>query len=160
VEWPRRFYDLKRGEGCPVCAEGRPDETRSGIRIFAGELTDAYLNRGGVQRGLTHVYWRGRHVVEPTELSEREASTFWRELLIVARALERALEPVKLNYNVLGNSVPHLHVHVIPRYAEDPRPEWPFPFPEEPPPPFPDAELRELADVIRKHIERLRTIHD
>jgi diadenosine tetraphosphate (Ap4A) HIT family hydrolase len=75
-------------------------------------------------------------------------------LLIVGRALERALEPVKLNYNVLGNSVPHLHVHVIPRYAEDPRPEWPFPFPEEPPPPFPDAELRALADVIRERVER------
>jgi diadenosine tetraphosphate (Ap4A) HIT family hydrolase len=154
MEWPQRFYDLKRGEGCPICAEGRPEETAHGLRIFAGELTDAYLSRGGVQRGLTHVYWRGRHVVEPTELSEEEAATFWRELLIVGRALERALEPVKLNYNVLGNSVPHLHVHVIPRYAEDPRPEWPFPFPEEPPPPFPDAELRALADVIRKHIER------
>jgi diadenosine tetraphosphate (Ap4A) HIT family hydrolase len=153
VKWPQRFYDLKRGDGCPICAEGRPDETESGIRIFAGELTDAYLNRGGVQRGLTHVYWRGRHVVEPTELGDQEASTFWRELLVVVRALERVLEPVKLNYNILGNSVPHLHVHVIPRYAEDPRPEWPFPFPEESPPPFPDAELRTLAAAIRKHVE-------
>jgi diadenosine tetraphosphate (Ap4A) HIT family hydrolase len=154
VEWPERFYDLKRGTGCPICSEGRPDETAGGIRIFAGELTDAYLHRGGVQRGLTHVYWRGRHIVEPTELSEEEASAFWRELLIVGRALEDALEPVKLNYNILGNSVPHLHVHVIPRYAEDPRPEWPFPFPEEPPPPFPDVELRALADVIRQHVKR------
>jgi hypothetical protein len=42
---------------------------------------------------------------------------------------------------------------VIPRYGEDPRPEWPFPFPEEPPPPFPDGELRTLADAIRKQVE-------
>jgi diadenosine tetraphosphate (Ap4A) HIT family hydrolase len=149
VQWPQRFYDLKRGDGCPICAEGRPDETPSGIRFFTGELTDAYLHRGGVQRGLTHVYWRGRHVVEPTELDPVEAARFWAELLQVGRAIERVFEPVKLNYNILGNSVPHLHVHVIPRYADDPRPEWPFPFPDEPPPPFPDEQVRAAAARLR-----------
>jgi diadenosine tetraphosphate (Ap4A) HIT family hydrolase len=38
---------------------------------------------------------------------------------------------VKLNYDVLGNSLPHLHTHVIPRYARDPKPGWPFPFPDD-----------------------------
>ena len=149
MEWPQRFYDLKRGDGCPICAEGRPEETPGGLRIFAGDLSDAYLNRGGVQRGLTHVYWRGRHVVEPTELSDDEASAFWREVLIVGRALERSLEPVKLNYNILGNSVPHLHTHLVPRYADDPRPGWPFPFPDDEPPPHPEAELRADAAALR-----------
>jgi len=147
VEWPQRFYDLKRGEGCPFCAEGRPEETAHGIRFFAGELTDAYLSRGGVQRGLSHVYFRGRLVVEPTELSGDEAARGFAELLHVGRAIESVFEPVKVNYDILGNSVPHLHVHVIPRYADDPRPGWPFPFPDEDPPPFPDSELR--ADVER-----------
>jgi diadenosine tetraphosphate (Ap4A) HIT family hydrolase len=147
MEWPQRFYDLKRGEGCPICAQGRPDETPHGIRFFAGKLTDAYLHRGGIQRGLTHVYFRGRHVVEPTELDEREAAEFWRELLIVGAAIERVFEPVKMNYDILGNSVPHLHVHLVPRYADDPRPEWPFPFPEQDPPPLSDEQVR--SDVAR-----------
>jgi diadenosine tetraphosphate (Ap4A) HIT family hydrolase len=149
VQWPQRFYDLKRGEGCPFCAEGRPDETAHGIRFFAGELTDAYLSRGGVLRGLSHVYFRGRHVVEPTELSADEAARFFSELLHVGRAIERVFVPVKVNYDILGNSVPHLHVHVIPRYADDPRPEWPFPFPAQEPPPFPDVELRADAERLR-----------
>ena len=147
MQWADRFYDLKRGDGCPLCAEGRPDETDHGIRFFAGELTDAYLFRGGVQRGLSHVYFRGRHVVEPTELSADEAKQFFAELLHVGRAIERVFEPVKMNYDILGNSVPHLHVHVIPRYAEDSRPGWPFPFPAEDPPPFPDDQVR--ADAVR-----------
>ena len=147
MEWPQRFYDLKRGEGCPICAQGRPDETPHGIRFFSGTLTDAYLHRGGIQRGLTHVYFRGRHVVEPTELDERESTEFWRELLIVGAAIERVFAPVKMNYDILGNSVPHLHVHLLPRYADDPRPEWPFPFPEQYPPPFPDERVR--SDVAR-----------
>jgi diadenosine tetraphosphate (Ap4A) HIT family hydrolase len=149
VQWPQRFYDLKRGEGCPFCAEGRPDETAHGIRFFAGKLMDAYLSRGGVQRGLSHVYFRGRHIVEPTELSADEAISFFAELLHAGRAIERVFEPVKVNYDILGNSIPHLHVHIVPRYADDPRPEWPFPFPADDPPPFPEAELRADAERLR-----------
>ncbi len=149
MRWPQRFYDLKRGLDCPVCVEGRPDETPSGIRFFAGEVTDAYLHRGGVQPGLSHVYFRGRHVVEPTELGADEAAQFFDELLKVGRAIEQVFEPVKMNYDILGNSVPHLHVHAIPRYADDPRPEWPLPFPIDDPPPFPEAELRADAERLR-----------
>src|SRR5437764_9960444 len=126
MEWPAEFHALKRGEGCPMCAEGRPEETRFGIRFFAGEMSDAYLQKPVIQRGYTIVIWRGRHVAEPTELAEGEAAAYWGEVLAVGRALERTLEPVKLNYDLLGNSLPHLHTHVIPRYADDPRPGWPF----------------------------------
>jgi diadenosine tetraphosphate (Ap4A) HIT family hydrolase len=149
VEWPAEFYALKRGEGCPMCAEGRPEETRHGVRFFAGEVADAYLQREDVQRGYSVVIWRGRHVAEPTELSEEEAAAYWREVLAVGRALERALEPVKVNYDLLGNSLPHLHTHVIPRYADDPKPGWPFPFPEG------DPGLRD-EDELREDVARLR----
>lgn len=128
-----------------MCEEGRPEDNGYGIRVLAGEVSDAYLQRAGIQRGYTVVVWRGRHVAEPTELSEEEASAYWRELLRVGRALEEHFEPVKLNYDTLGNSLPHLHTHVIPRYADDPRPGWPFPFPEVDPPPHPEDEYR--ADV-------------
>src|SRR5437763_15588338 len=62
VEWPKEFYELKRGEGCPMCKQGRPDETEHGVRFFAGEVVDAYLQRAKIQRGYTVVVWRGRHV--------------------------------------------------------------------------------------------------
>ena len=59
-----------------MCAQGRPDETLYGVRVFAGEMADAYLQRAAIQRGYTVVIWRGRHVAEPTELaSTRPAST-------------------------------------------------------------------------------------
>ena len=53
---------------------------------------------------------------------------------------------------MLGNSVPHLHTHLVPRYADDPRPGWPFPFPETDPPPIPDGRLREQAEALRDAI--------
>jgi diadenosine tetraphosphate (Ap4A) HIT family hydrolase len=132
-----------------MCAEGRPDETTFGLRILAGRVADAYLQRTGVQRGYTIVIWRGRHVAEPTELSPEEAGAYGSEVLAVGRALERHLGPVKLNYELLGNSLPHLHTHVLPRYADDPRPGWPFPFPDEDLPPHPEEELRADAAALR-----------
>jgi diadenosine tetraphosphate (Ap4A) HIT family hydrolase len=149
MEWPESFYALRRGEGCPMCVEGRPEETESGMRFFAGDVADAYLQKEKVQRGYSVVIWRGRHVAEPTELSESEAGRYWLELLEAGRKLERSLQPVKINYEILGNSLPHLHTHVIPRYADDPRPGWPFPFPDGKPGQLDEATFRSDLEALR-----------
>ena len=132
-----------------MCEEGRPEATGDGIRFFSGAASDAYLRRADIQRGLTVVIWRGPHIAEPTDLSDGEADQYWHELLTVGRALESVFRPVKLNYNVLGNSVPHLHTHIVPRYADDPRPGWPFPFPEKEPAALPAAALQQDIDALR-----------
>jgi diadenosine tetraphosphate (Ap4A) HIT family hydrolase len=40
--------------------------------------------------------------------------------MVVARALASLYEPVKMNYEIHGNVVPHLHLHLYPRYDGDP----------------------------------------
>jgi diadenosine tetraphosphate (Ap4A) HIT family hydrolase len=50
---------------------------------------------------------------------------FLEEMTLVAEAVFRVFSPRKLNYELLGNSVPHLHWHLFPRYADDPNPTWP-----------------------------------
>ena len=112
MEWPPSFYELRRGIGCAMCQQGRPEATDDGVRFYAGEVSDAYLRRTNIQRGLTVVIWRGRHVAEPTELNDEEAHGYWRDLLIVGRTLEDVLRPVKTNYNVLGkrcSASPYAH---------------------------------------------------
>ena len=84
-----------------MCAPDRPDEDEHGIRIHAGRYSDAYLQRATWQLGYTVVMWRGRHVAEPTELSNQEASGYWLEVLQVAAALQRHYQPVKVNYQTL-----------------------------------------------------------
>jgi diadenosine tetraphosphate (Ap4A) HIT family hydrolase len=61
-----------------------------------------------------------RHVVEPFELSDEEQNAFWNDCMFVARALVRLFEPRKMNYEIHGNTIPHLHMHLYPRYAGDP----------------------------------------
>jgi diadenosine tetraphosphate (Ap4A) HIT family hydrolase len=61
-----------------------------------------------------------RHVVEPFELAPRERAAFWREAMLAARVLHDLCRPAKLNYEIHGNTVPHLHLHLFPRFADDP----------------------------------------
>ena len=37
-----------------------------------------------------------------------------------ARTLARLYNPRKVNYEIHGNTIPHLHMHLYPRYAGDP----------------------------------------
>jgi diadenosine tetraphosphate (Ap4A) HIT family hydrolase len=43
-----------------------------------------------------------------------------------ARALERVFQPVKMNFLMLGNAIPHLHCHLIPRFYGDAAPGRPL----------------------------------
>lgn len=125
--WPEDWEDRINGTNCEMCNSPRLDEDKYGIRIYASDLTDAILQRANIQRGYTLVIWRGRHVNEPYELTEGEAGAYWRDVLKVAGALGAHYRPLKMNYETLGNSVPHVHTHLLPRYRGDPSPGRPFP---------------------------------
>ena len=123
--WPDDWEERRRGAGCPACAEDRPESIPDGERFYAGRTADAYLVRRTSARGYSLVFWRGRHVADPTELDEAEWTAFAAELRFVAQALESVLRPAKLNIMLLGNTLPHLHAHLVPRYVGDPDPESP-----------------------------------
>ena len=148
--WPADWEARKTGRDCPMCAEGRPDENRFGVRFFEGARADGYLSRVHPQRGYAFVTWRGRHVAEPTALSAEEAAEFWSEVLGVARALEAQFQPAKLNILILGNETPHLHAHVVPRYLDDPSPERPLHEAPDARPPIPEEVLRADAEALRR----------
>jgi diadenosine tetraphosphate (Ap4A) HIT family hydrolase len=64
-----------------------------------------------------------------TELSQLgpACAAFFDEMCLLARAIEKCFRPHKLNYELLGNVVPHLHWHLFPRSADDPersQPVW------------------------------------
>jgi diadenosine tetraphosphate (Ap4A) HIT family hydrolase len=64
-------------------------------------------------------------VPELHDLPAEVRSRFLDDMAHVAEAVFRAFAPRKLNYELLGNSVAHLHWHIFPRYADDPNPRWP-----------------------------------
>lgn len=150
--WPADWDDLVKGVGCGMCGQGRPQRTEYGVLIRAGEHTDAYLQRAALRPGYSLVIWRGRHVTEPTELNAEEASIYWADVLTVARGLIACYRPLKMNYETLGNTLPHLHTHLVPRYRADPAPGRPFPF-DHPAAALSDTEVEHQAARLRAHFE-------
>jgi len=68
-----------------------------------------------------------RHATELSQLAQDERHAFFDEMCRLARAIEVGFKPRKLNYELLGNQVPHLHWHLFPRRADDPemlKPVW------------------------------------
>jgi diadenosine tetraphosphate (Ap4A) HIT family hydrolase len=136
---------------------GGADETPHGLRVFEGEWADGYLGRYPVRPGYAYVIWKGRHVAEPWELSAAEAAGFWSEVALVARAIEERYQPAKMNWLSLGNGVPHLHVHLVPRPLDDARAGGPLEseaFDATATPPVEQRELEAEANAVRAAIER------
>jgi diadenosine tetraphosphate (Ap4A) HIT family hydrolase len=66
------------------------------------------------------------HAAELSQLGSKRAA-FLSDMATLAEAIEACFQPHKLNYELLGNQVPHLHWHLFPRSADDPdrlRPVW------------------------------------
>ncbi|BCJ27963.1 hypothetical protein Asera_20710 [Actinocatenispora sera] len=130
-----------------MCTADRPDESDAGLRVFAGDFTDAYLARRALVRGYVVVVWRGRHVVEPHHLTADEAVEYNTDVLHVGRGVKGHFRPLKINYQTLGNRMPHLHTHVTPRYRDDPAPGAPLP--DGPNRPVPERQWRADAQALR-----------
>jgi len=76
--------------------------------------------------GFCRVIW-GAHVAEFSDLGEPERAHLMRVVYAVERAVRRVMQPNKVNLASLGNMVPHVHWHVIPRFEDDthfPAPVW------------------------------------
>jgi diadenosine tetraphosphate (Ap4A) HIT family hydrolase len=124
--WPEDWEQRRAGLNCPGCRDGRPDEDEYGVRYLSVEHADAYLQRVTPVPGYSTVVFRGRHVPDPTELGPEENVAFWSAVAVAARAIEAVFRPCHLNYQILGNAMPHVHVHIVPRYLTDPAPERPL----------------------------------
>ena len=74
--------------------------------------------------GFCRVIWHA-HVAEFSDLPDGERDRLMRVVCATERAIRRVLAPDKVDVASLGNQVPHLHWHVIPRFSNDPQ----FPLP-------------------------------
>jgi diadenosine tetraphosphate (Ap4A) HIT family hydrolase len=83
---------------------------------------------------------------------------FASEVRLISLGIERAYRPAKLNYLTLGNSLPHLHTHIVPRYTDDPDPGRPprFMMTDQQWPPTPDDQYAREVIGLRAAIEMAR----
>jgi diadenosine tetraphosphate (Ap4A) HIT family hydrolase len=104
---------------CGICA-GLENIRAGKAPNLVAELAHSYVVLGDAQ------FYRGycillakRHARELFELPREEALALSDELRSVAEAINLVVQPLKLNYECLGNLEAHVHWHVFPRYASE-----------------------------------------
>ena len=101
-----------RDPDCPLCREDGGIVLWRGTHLRVIEVEDADYP------GFTRVIWHG-HLPEMTSLSTHGRDLMMRAVYTVEQVQRDILAPDKINLASLGNMVPHLHWHVIPRWQGD-----------------------------------------
>lgn len=114
---------------CPICTKWQDDPDQ---RIIELTQTMVSLNRDQFFKGYCFVFAKD-HVTELFHLDEVLRNQVMAEVNAVAQVLYNLFAPDKINYELLGNMAPHMHWHIVPRFASDPlwpRPHWSEPHQE------------------------------
>ncbi len=118
--------DLKHEKGgCKICSRIKQIKNHKNP-FYVAELETGYVCIGEFQffKGYT-VFMHKEHVRELHDLKEEFRMKYLKEMTQVAEAVHRAFKPEKLNYELLGNTSPHLNWHIFPRHDDDPEPKAP-----------------------------------
>ncbi len=108
----------------PVCHACRGTWPRQDHFIVDLGSSKAYLHDDQFFPGWTVVVLQ-RHATELFQLAPTERVQLIEEVSRVAAVLSLVYQAKKINYELLGNQLPHIHWHVIPRLAGDPAPMEP-----------------------------------
>lgn len=138
---PEKWAQRLTHEGCPFC----PMEPWSAhVELSASWVL---IPDEAVLPGYVLVVSK-RHVIEPYELPPDESAQFWADAMRAAAAVASVVQPVKVNYEIHGNTIPHLHVHIFPRFRGDPFERSPIDPHRVTPTRRPAAEVEALLNAI------------
>ena len=133
----------------PACKACQGTWPRADHFIADLGLSQAYLHEDQVFPGWTVVVFR-RHATELFHLAPTERIQMMEEVTLMAKTLAQVFDARKINYELLGNQLPHIHWHLIPRLANDP-------YPLEPVWRVSHEPVRPTAEALRAASERIQT---
>lgn len=130
---------------CPMCNRWEDD-----CDLQIKEFPHSYLilNRDQFFPGYALLFTKA-HITELFHLEQNRRIELMDEVSCVAQALYNVFQPAKINYELLGNMVAHMHWHIVPRFSAEslwPRPIWAEPH----------TELFLKQDEYRQRIELIR----
>jgi histidine triad (HIT) family protein len=111
-------------EDCLICREQRGDVQLPGGALFDGARVFAFHvppMEANPRPYLGHVLVTSRrHVAGLEDLEDDEGAAIGVAATRLARALRATLDVERVYSMVVGHAVPHLHVHLFPRYRGTP----------------------------------------
>jgi diadenosine tetraphosphate (Ap4A) HIT family hydrolase len=140
---------MAKNKDCMYCME---DERRDNLMIEIGKLSvsTVFLFKEQTYRGRCNVVYKD-HVKELFDLNDQDLAAFMNDVKMVAAAIDKAFQPNKINYGAYGDTLHHLHMHVVPKYEG--KENWGSTFEMNPGKTYlSDEEYAEMVEKIKAHL--------
>jgi histidine triad (HIT) family protein len=113
-------------DDCFICEKHSGLITTAGVKIYEDEFVYVgHIDRKGKPNYLGHIMIDlKRHVATLGEMNKQEAMIFGWTMARVSKALQESEEAEHVYALVSGNSVPHVHMHLVARYRNTPKEHW------------------------------------
>jgi histidine triad (HIT) family protein len=113
-------------EYCFICDKHEGNIQTAGVMIYEDDYVYVgHIDRNGQPNYLGHIMIDlKRHVPTLAEMDLEEAKAFGVMMARVSNALKESEGAEHIYAVVSGNSVPHLHMHLIARYPDTPEEYW------------------------------------
>lgn len=105
-------------ENCPYCVQGDV-LAKFGYPAFETETSLIIVFKDQTHKGRMIVAYKGDHVAEIQDLSDSERNAYMNDVAKVAKAMQTAYHPDRINYGAYGDTLGHLHFHLCPKYKDD-----------------------------------------
>ncbi len=138
-------------ENCPYCNYGEP-LAKFGYLAFETETSEVIVFKDQTHRGRMIVAYKKDHVAEIQDLSDAERNAFMKDVSDVAKAIQSAYHPDRINYGAYGDTLGHLHFHLCPKYKDEA--EWGGTFVMNTGNLVGEEVCKEVAETIKKHYKR------
>ena len=146
---PNQWLFHTRKENCPYCRkEDDPTQART-LRLF--KHSELCAHPEVPLKGTCYLITL-EHYVELFELNDEVLLGFMKEVQMAARALKEVTGAFKINYEIHGNTVPHLHLHLFPRYIDDPFAGVPIDYHRTEPPVYNEDEFEIFVRMMREKL--------
>lgn len=137
---------------CFYCEDGEKRKSLM-IEICRLKYSTVYLNRNQKYRGRCVVKLND-HKTEYFQMDTEERNGYFAETAAVAKAIFELYHPDKINYATFGDLVPHVHIHVVPKYQNGA--DWGRPFDDtQGKVVLEEAEYQEMVDALGAKIKEL-----
>jgi diadenosine tetraphosphate (Ap4A) HIT family hydrolase len=114
---PDQWLFQAQKENCPYCCKDEDPSQSSTLKLF--KYSELCAHPCVCLKGTCYLITR-EHYVELFDLDNDVLLGFMKEVQVAARVLKEITGAFKINYEIHGNTVPHLHLHLFPRYVNDP----------------------------------------
>lgn len=143
----------KSEEGCPICNQTPNDAPGDERHIASLRVSGLGATTNTCMKGHCCLVTRP-HAVELYDLSEEDAAAFMLDIRQAAQALQEVTKAVKINYEIHGNTIPHLHMHLWPRQIGDRFDGAPIDWRTKESPAYDEGEFEAFISAMKKALDQ------